>query len=98
MAVTWLKEAVCDLQEIGRTISEDNPAAAYRVLTKIEASANSLERHPELGRPGRVPKTRELVIPGLPYILPYYIKKKDVRILAVMHTSRKWPDQFSNLQ
>ena len=98
MTVTWLKEAVLYLHEIGRTIAEDNPAAAYRVLTKIEASANSLEYHSQLGRPGRVAKTRELVIPGLPYILPYYIKKKDIRILALMHTSRKWPDLFSNLQ
>ncbi len=98
MAVIWLKEAVEDLQEVGRTIAEDDPAAAYRVLTKIEASANSLERHPELGRSGRVPRTRELVIAGLPYILPYSIKKKEVRILAVMHTSRKWPDTFTNLQ
>jgi len=54
-----------------------------------------LQHHPELGRPGRVPKTRELVVPNLPYILPYYIKKKEVRILAVMHTARKWPDDFS---
>lgn len=98
MEVVWLDEAVQDLQEIGHTIAEDDPVAAYRVLTKIEASANSLERHPELGRTGRVPKTRELVIAGLPYILPYAIKKKTVRILAVMHTSRKWPDTFSNLQ
>jgi len=98
MEVVWLDEAVQDLQEIGHTIAEDDPVAAYRVLTTIEASANSLERHPELGRTGRVPKTRELVIAGLPYILPYAIKKKTVRILAVMHTSRKWPDTFSNLQ
>jgi len=98
MEVIWLNEAVQDLQEVGRTIAEDDPAAAYRVLTKIEASANSLERHPELGRTGRVPKTRELVIAGLPYILPYSIKKKTIRILAVMHTSRKWPDTFTNLQ
>jgi len=98
MEVMWLEEAVHDLQEVGRIIAEDNPAAAYRVLTKIEASANALERHPELGRSGRVPKTRELIIPGLPYILPYAIKKKTIRILAVMHTSRKWPDTFTNLQ
>ena len=57
MEVTWLEEALQDLKEIGWYIAEDDPAAAYRVLTKIEASANSLQRHPQLGRPGRVPKT-----------------------------------------
>ncbi|WP_454063553.1 type II toxin-antitoxin system RelE/ParE family toxin [Candidatus Nitrospira salsa] len=98
MELVWLKEAVDDLQEIGHTIAADDPAAAYRVLTKIETSANSLEHHPELGRTGRVPKTRELIIPSLPYILAYSIKKNTIRILAVLHTSRKWPDTFTNLQ
>ncbi|GJL64438.1 MAG: hypothetical protein NPIRA04_30920 [Nitrospirales bacterium] len=70
MEVIWLNEAVQELQEIWRAIAKDDPAAAYRVLTKIETSANSLERHPELGRTGQVPKTRELVIAGRPYILP----------------------------
>ena len=98
MKVTWLEGALQDLKEIGRYIAEDDPAVAYRVLTKIEASTNSLQRHPQLGHPGRVPKTRELVVSGLPYIIPYYIKSQEIRILAVMHTSRKWPDEFLNQQ
>ncbi|MEC4679436.1 MAG: type II toxin-antitoxin system RelE/ParE family toxin [Nitrospirota bacterium] len=97
MEVKWLKEALQDLKEIGRFIAQDDPAAAYRVLSKIEAAALSLQQHPHQGRPGRVSKTRELVISGLPYILPYYLKQQEVRILAVMHTSRKWPDEFQNL-
>ena len=94
MPVVWLEEAVQDLKTIGTFIAEDNPSAAYRVLTKIKASADSLQQNPELGRPGRVEKTRELVVPGLPYILPYTLAKKEIRILAVLHTARKWPDDF----
>lgn len=96
MEVVWLEDAVTDLKTIGSTIAEENPSAAYRVLIQIQAAADALQHHPEMGRPGRVEKTRELVISGLPYILPYYIKKKEVRILAVMHTARKWPDDFSS--
>jgi toxin ParE1/3/4 len=48
-----------------------------------------------LGRTGRVAGTRELVIAGLPYIVPYYLKGQEVRILAVMHAARKWPDEFA---
>jgi len=96
MHVVWLEDAVNDLKMIGEYIAEDDPEAAYRVLTQIQAAADSLSRHPEMGRPGRVEKTRELVISGLPYILPYYIKKNEVRILAVLHTSRKWPGDFSS--
>lgn len=96
MEVLWLEESIKDLKEIGFHIKKDNPAAAYRVLIKIKASGDSLEHNPELGRPGRVKNTRELIVAGLPYILPYYIKKRQIRILAVMHASRKWPDIFSN--
>ena len=96
--VVWLDAALGDLKEIGRYIASEDPAAAYRTLVKIEAAANSLQHSPQLGRSGRVPKTRELIVPGLPYILPYYIKDREVRILAVMHASRKWPDDFSNPQ
>ncbi len=95
MHVVWLEDAVNDLKGVGDYIAEDDPEAAYRVLMQIQAAADSLSHHPEIGRPGRVEKTRELVISGLPYILPYYIKKNEVRILAVLHTSRKWPGNFS---
>ena len=37
---------------------------------------------------------RELVISGLPYILPYVEKAGVVTILRVMHTSMKWPKKF----
>jgi toxin ParE1/3/4 len=95
MEVVWLDDATQDLKEIGFFISKENPAAAYEVLAKIKASADSLELNPELGRVGRVKKTRELVIAGLPYIIPYTINKEQIRILAVMHTSKKWPDDFN---
>ena len=46
------------------------------------------------GREGRVTGTRELVIRGTPFIVGYRIEKKEVWILAVMHTARKWPEEF----
>lgn len=94
MQVVWLEDAVNDLTEIGRYIAEDDPNAAYQVVTRLKETADSLQQNPERGRPGRIAKTRELVIPGLPYIVAYYIKSEEVRILAVLHTSRKWPGDF----
>ena len=95
MELVWLEEAVNDLKEMGQFIAMDNPVAAYEVLVRIKAAVDSLEQIPHLGRPGRVSNTRELVVAGLPYIVPYTIKKNQIRILAVMHSSRKWPDSFS---
>jgi plasmid stabilization system protein ParE len=47
-----------------------------------------------MGRPGRVAGTRELIVSGLPYILPYVESAGVVTILRVMHTSMKWPKKL----
>lgn len=95
--VIWLDEALADLKAIGEYIVRDNAAAAYRVMRRIKAAADTLVDNPEMGRLGRVNGTRELVLSDLLYILPYQITGEAIRILAVMHTSRKWPDTFWNL-
>ena len=94
--VAWLDEALEDLKLIGEYIAQENANAAYKVLIKIKATADNLSRHPEIGRSGRVFGTREIVISDLPYILAYQITDRDIRILAVMHTSRKWPESFKH--
>ena len=72
-----------------------NIAQEIRRLRLACAEANEathhLTRHPDMGRPGRVPGTRELVLPHFPYIIPYRVKAQRVEILRVFHTSRKWP-------
>ncbi len=96
--VVWLDEALEDLKLIGKYIAQENANAAYNVLIKIKATADNLSRHPEIGRSGRVFGTREIVISDLPYILAYQITDRNIRILAVMHTSRKWPDNFKRFR
>ena len=95
--VVWLDEAVSDLKDIGLYIAKHNKTAAKKVLKQMKRSADQLSEHPLSGRTERVAGTRELVIPNLPYILPYQITGNEVRILAVMHTSRKWLTEFSNM-
>jgi plasmid stabilization system protein ParE len=48
-----------------------------------------LRDFPAMGRPGRVAGTRELVIPGKPYVVPYRVKESVIEILRVFHTARK---------
>lgn len=50
--------------------------------------------NPEIGRTGRVSGTRELVIRGTPFIVPYRAVGGDIHILRVYHGARKWPDRF----
>jgi toxin ParE1/3/4 len=47
-----------------------------------------------MGRVGRIEGTRELVVSGLPYILPYRIVDDVVQIASVIYTSRKWPERL----
>lgn len=47
-----------------------------------------------MGRPGRVPDTRELVIAGTPYVMAYRIEGAQVHIVAVIHGARRWPEHF----
>ena len=97
-AVVWLDEALEDLKSIGDYIAQENADAAYNVLIRIKATTNNLSLHPEIGRPGRVFGTREIVMSDIPYILAYQITDRDIRILAVMHTSRKWPENFNRFR
>ncbi|HLZ51054.1 MAG TPA: type II toxin-antitoxin system RelE/ParE family toxin [Candidatus Acidoferrum sp.] len=75
-------------------ISEENRRAAARTADQIWESTQLLARHPLAGREGRVAGTRELVISGTPFIVAYRMEKKEVRILAVLHAAREWPEEF----
>lgn len=52
--VIWLDKALADLRAVGEHIARDNAEAAYRVMRRIKAVADTLADVPEMGRPGRV--------------------------------------------
>jgi toxin ParE1/3/4 len=56
-------------------------------------AANSLDVMPSRGRVGRIPGTRELVVPGLPYIVLYEVADMAVQILHIYHGARNWPEE-----
>jgi toxin ParE1/3/4 len=95
MNILWSPEAIQDLTALRSYIAEDNPTAAQRVALRIiEAVEQQLPDNPHMGRPGRVPGTRELVIPRTPYIVPYRVHRNTLEILRVYHGARRWPDSF----
>jgi len=76
-------------------IAADNPAAARKVALHIMHNIEQLlPDNPQLGRPGRVPGTRELVIPNTPFIVPYRLQRNTIQILRIYHGSRRWPDSL----
>ena len=89
MRVRWFRHALLDLEEIETYIAKDNPAVAVDVILKIIKAVSLLKEQQGIGRAGRVPGTKELVVPDLPYIVPYRVKDGEVQVLRVYHTSRK---------
>ncbi|PCI20024.1 MAG: type II toxin-antitoxin system mRNA interferase toxin, RelE/StbE family [Piscirickettsiaceae bacterium] len=90
MKIVWAESARKDLLETFEYIAEENPNASRALLAEIKERVTVLQNNPQLGRKGRVEGTRELVLSGTSYILPYRIKKGQIQILAVFHTSKKW--------
>lgn len=94
MVIWWSTPATRQLAAAHEYISADDEAAATEIANRIWDSVDILARHPFAGRTGRVSRTRELVISGTPFIVAYRIEKKEVRVLAVLHAAREWPEEF----
>ena len=82
------------LEDVRERIARDNPSAATRMVDRIRAAVERLREFPALGRPGRVAGTRELIISGTPYIVPYRVTEDQIQILGLMHSAQRWPDRF----
>ncbi len=90
MTLVWTRLARSDRGAIRTYIARDNPAAALALDTHLSRTVRHLATHPDLGRPGRVVGTRELVVHAN-YIAVYDMVGDTVRILRVLHAARQWP-------
>jgi len=90
----WTKRALRELDQVFAYVARDSRSAAAALVDLVEKRSAMLTSHPDIGRPGRSDGTREFVLTGTPYILPYRVRDSHVEILAVFHTSRRWPDQL----
>ncbi len=94
MRVRWLRKALRNLDEEAAYIANDDSATARIVVERVLNAVAMLAEQPDMGRPGRVPGTRELVIPRTGYIVPYRVRGDAVEILRVFHTSRRLPQRW----
>lgn len=89
MKIRWTLAALRDLEASHSYLIDDQPAAADKTVEKILAGIQNLTQHPEMGRPGRVRGTRELVV--LPFVVAYRNVHEVVEIVAIIHGARRWP-------
>ena len=95
MKLIWSPEALQDLKEVHAYIAKDSPSSAKKVVERIVALvARQLPENPNIGRPGRVPNTRELIISGTPFVVPYRTDSDHIDVLRVYHAARLWPNNF----
>lgn len=93
LRLTMSRLAGLDLDELVGHIGEDDPRAALAVAARILDRIEMLCEQPEIGRKGRRPGTRELVVEGTRYIVAYRIDltRGEVVVLRIIHDARQWP-------
>ncbi|NEN90184.1 MAG: type II toxin-antitoxin system RelE/ParE family toxin [Okeania sp. SIO3H1] len=94
MKIVWTRLALEDINNAYEYIAANNPDSALDTIERVENSINRLLQYPEMGRLGQVVGTRELVVTGTPFIVPYRVRGDRLEILAVIHGARKWPEGF----
>jgi len=95
MKIVWSPQSVRDLAAVHAFIARDDPMAARKTVGRIVALVDErLGNLPELGRPGRVDGTRELIVPATPFFIPYRVKQDRIEIARIYHSARRWPDAF----
>jgi toxin ParE1/3/4 len=91
MRLRWTAPAAKDLYNIVQRIRKNNPSAAADLAMALYDGCGTLMDFPRRGRNGRTEGTRELVVPGLPYIVVYRIQDQYVELLRICHGAQDWP-------
>jgi toxin ParE1/3/4 len=87
MLIKWTQTALASVDEIASHIAKDNPTRATSFVRELQDAVTKLQAHPGIGRAGRVPGTRELVL-HKNYTAIYRVRGDDVEILRLHHAAR----------
>ena len=91
MKAVWTRAAIRDLTHAREYIARENPDAAREIASHIVDATERIIQFPEVGRPGRVRGTRELVVAETQYLIVYRLKKNAIHFLRVLHGRQQWP-------
>lgn len=75
MRVVWTRPAGEQFAETLAYLAERSPAAAARLVADVQARLDQVAEHPQIGRPGRVVGTRELVLADFPFVVAYRVSE-----------------------
>ena len=91
MTIVWSPRAIRHLADLRDYIARENPDADARTGLTLLNAVERLAELPSLGHPGRAAGTREVVVPGTPYVIPYRVRGERLEIIAVFHSRQRWP-------
>ena len=91
MRVRWLRSGLRSIEIAEAYIAADNPQAATRLVDTVRSRAELLADNPKLGRVGRIPGTREMILGGMSFLIVYRLTSDEVQILRLLHTSQEFP-------
>ena len=94
MRLRWTPLAAGQLESAHEYVARENPSVADDTVERILSAVEVLERYPQIGRKGRVTRTRELVVTGTPFLVTYRVKADQIEILSVLHGARRWPERL----
>jgi toxin ParE1/3/4 len=84
-----------DLNDIFEYLEPRNTRAASSVTNTIERSINLLTEYPFSARQTDVKDVRVKPITKYPFLVFYHTSDKELTILRIWHSSRKWPDELN---
>ncbi|MBF0462941.1 MAG: type II toxin-antitoxin system RelE/ParE family toxin [Magnetococcales bacterium] len=97
-AILWTDTTKADFLGLVEWLTTKNPDAAARVGRHILDTVEHLAEHPLMGKPGRSPDTRELVVTTAPYVVVYSVthgdhklKLSQIFVLRILHNAMLWP-------
>ena len=76
--------------------AKKDPPAAKLLVRRIYRAVSLLKDNPSPGPPGRLPGTREPIIPKTRYVVTYRVRPRlhRIEILRVFHASRRLPEHW----
>jgi toxin ParE1/3/4 len=91
MQVEYTAQASSKLKAIREFIAHDNPAAARKVVTAIEAEIDLLGYFPWNGRKTNIAGVMARTLSRYPYIVFYRIETEILVVLHILHGARRHP-------
>lgn len=91
MRIRYTETALVEVDEIFAYVAQRNPAAAARVVARIERTIKNLSDFPEMAQEADEPGVRRIPAGHYPFIVFYTIEADEVVILHVRHGARRWP-------